>query len=206
MPTYNRPQFVPLAIKQFLNQDYPIKELIIIDDGSLKYKYKKHKSIRVVSLDRKKTIGWKRNLGISMSNSDVIMMWDDDDIYSKHRISYQLNPINKGVADATVFKDCIYHVLQSKQNFLASAKLHKQLWFAGYISGTLAILKSKCAGIHYPNVSLGEDQLFLNLLFAKKKINLKKLPHKNHFSYVRHNFNSFKFPINTYDGNWKQLS
>jgi len=34
MPTYNRRQFVPQAIKYFLRQDYPQKELIILDDGT----------------------------------------------------------------------------------------------------------------------------------------------------------------------------
>jgi glycosyltransferase involved in cell wall biosynthesis len=34
MPTYNRRHFVPQAIKYFLRQDYPHKELIILDDGT----------------------------------------------------------------------------------------------------------------------------------------------------------------------------
>src|SRR4030095_9083631 len=34
MPTYNRRLFVPQAIQYFLRQDYPRKELVIVDDGS----------------------------------------------------------------------------------------------------------------------------------------------------------------------------
>jgi len=34
MPTYNRRAFVPQAIYYFLRQDYPNKELIIVDDGT----------------------------------------------------------------------------------------------------------------------------------------------------------------------------
>ena len=34
MPTYNRREFVPRAIRYFLRQDYANKELIIIDDGT----------------------------------------------------------------------------------------------------------------------------------------------------------------------------
>ena len=34
MPTANRRQFVPEAIRYFLAQDYPNKELIVIDDGA----------------------------------------------------------------------------------------------------------------------------------------------------------------------------
>jgi hypothetical protein len=34
MPTADRRAFVPLAIRYFLAQDYPEKELIIVDDGA----------------------------------------------------------------------------------------------------------------------------------------------------------------------------
>ena len=34
MPTYNRREFVSQAIYYFLHQDYPNKELIIVDDGT----------------------------------------------------------------------------------------------------------------------------------------------------------------------------
>ena len=34
MPTYNRREFIPNAIRYFLRQDYDNKELIIIDDGT----------------------------------------------------------------------------------------------------------------------------------------------------------------------------
>lgn len=34
MPTYNRRAFVPQAIYYFLRQDYPNKELIIVDDST----------------------------------------------------------------------------------------------------------------------------------------------------------------------------
>ena len=33
MPTHNRRMFVPKAIEYFLRQDYPNRELIILDDG-----------------------------------------------------------------------------------------------------------------------------------------------------------------------------
>ncbi len=33
MPTANRQRFIPTAISLFLRQDYPEKELVIIDDG-----------------------------------------------------------------------------------------------------------------------------------------------------------------------------
>ncbi|HEY4988196.1 MAG TPA: glycosyltransferase, partial [Opitutaceae bacterium] len=34
MPTYNRRRFAARALRCFLGQDYPEKELVIIDDGT----------------------------------------------------------------------------------------------------------------------------------------------------------------------------
>lgn len=34
MPTYNRRSFIGLSLKAFEAQDYPAKELIIVDDGT----------------------------------------------------------------------------------------------------------------------------------------------------------------------------
>ena len=34
MPTFNRREFVAQAIQYFLAQDYPCKELVIVDDGT----------------------------------------------------------------------------------------------------------------------------------------------------------------------------
>jgi hypothetical protein len=39
MPTNNRRTFVPKAIEFFLRQDYPNRQLIIIDDGSDHYTF-----------------------------------------------------------------------------------------------------------------------------------------------------------------------
>ena len=33
MPTYERRRYVPQALQSFLQQDYPNRELIIVDDG-----------------------------------------------------------------------------------------------------------------------------------------------------------------------------
>lgn len=34
LPTYNRRRFIPLAPQCFLSQDYPDKELLLLDDGT----------------------------------------------------------------------------------------------------------------------------------------------------------------------------
>lgn len=36
MPTYNRQDLIPVALKCYLSQDWPDKELVVIDDGAIK--------------------------------------------------------------------------------------------------------------------------------------------------------------------------
>jgi len=39
MPTANREKFIPLAVKYFQRQDYPNKELVVLDDGNKPVKH-----------------------------------------------------------------------------------------------------------------------------------------------------------------------
>ena len=84
MPTWNRPLFVPQAVRCFLRQDYANKELIIIDDGEVRVTDDRpsHESIRYVSIDHRLTLGEKRNLAADLSRGDIIAHWDDDDWYA----------------------------------------------------------------------------------------------------------------------------
>jgi glycosyltransferase involved in cell wall biosynthesis len=64
MPTFNRRPFVPHALDYFLRQDYPRRELIIIDDGQdeIGDLVKDVPDVRYVRLHARASIGAKRNL------------------------------------------------------------------------------------------------------------------------------------------------
>jgi glycosyltransferase involved in cell wall biosynthesis/predicted O-methyltransferase YrrM len=89
MPTFNRPDFVPQAIRCFLRQTYPNKELIVVDDGDERAAahVPMDPSVRYVSVDRRMPLGAKRNLGVDVSAGDVIAHWDDDDWYAPEYLS-----------------------------------------------------------------------------------------------------------------------
>jgi glycosyltransferase involved in cell wall biosynthesis len=61
MPTANRRAFVPRAIQYFLRQDYPEKELVILDDGedSVADLIPADPRIRYLRETRRRTIGAK---------------------------------------------------------------------------------------------------------------------------------------------------
>ena len=101
MPTANREKFIPLAINNFLNQDYHNAELIIIDDGRAPVKslIPKHHKIRYFYKEKVSSIGTKRNFACEEANGEIIMHWDDDDWYAEDWINKHLIAIESTGAD-----------------------------------------------------------------------------------------------------------
>ncbi len=101
MPTYNRRRFVPQAITYFLRQDYPSRELIIVDDGTepVGDLVPDDASIRYLYREGRLTVGAKRNLACEAAKGEIIVHWDDDDWLADWRLSYQVESLLREEAD-----------------------------------------------------------------------------------------------------------
>lgn len=99
-PTYARPELLEEAIHCFLLQDYPgPKELIVLNDYAEQMLVFDHPEVRVINLPlRFRTVGEKRNAAIALAAHDLLFVWDDDDIYLPHRLSFSVAKLetNKG--------------------------------------------------------------------------------------------------------------
>ncbi len=95
MPTADRRSFVPRAIQSFLRQDYPDRELIVLDDGvdSIADLIPADDRIRYIRLSNRLTMGAKHNIGCQSARGEVIVHWDDDDWHAGWRISYQVREL-----------------------------------------------------------------------------------------------------------------
>src|SRR5258708_38752741 len=84
MPTAHRRRFVPGAIARFLAQDWPARELIILDDGddAVGDLAPEHPAIRYIRAPRHTSLGAKRNAACAAARGDIILHWDDDDWYA----------------------------------------------------------------------------------------------------------------------------
>ena len=93
-PTFNRRPFIPIMFECFRNQDYPKNriEWIIVDDGTDKIRdlieTSKIPQIRYFELDKKLSLGAKRNYMHEQAKGDIIVYMDDDDYYPPERISH----------------------------------------------------------------------------------------------------------------------
>lgn len=92
MPTCDRRPFIDRAIRYFLEQDYPNRELVVVDDGAdcVADLIPADPWIRYVRLPERRTIGAKRNLACEQARGDLVVHWDDDDWSAPRRLSYQV--------------------------------------------------------------------------------------------------------------------
>ena len=88
--TYGRPTLLGEAVKCFIDQDYPNKEMIIVNDQegvTLKLDKPQENIIIHNCSKRFKSLGEKRNHAMSLAMGDYICIWDDDDLYTPWRIT-----------------------------------------------------------------------------------------------------------------------
>jgi Methyltransferase domain/Glycosyl transferase family 2 len=108
MATYGRPHLVPQAVASLLRQTHPAVELVVVDDGpeSLAPLLPADDRVVHVRLERRQSIGAKRNIGIEAARGHLLANWDDDDWYAPWRIAYQVEQI--GNADVCGLTRLLY--------------------------------------------------------------------------------------------------
>ncbi len=91
--TYARPALLREAIWCFLQQDYPNKELIVVNDHAEPIYLDRHyPGVCVYNLpERSSTLGAKRNFSVRAARGDYLMTWDDDDLVLPWRISLSMS-------------------------------------------------------------------------------------------------------------------
>jgi len=193
MPTYDRRAFVPLALENFRRQDYPRKELVVVDDGrdAVGDLVEGRPDVRYVRLAMRTSIGGKRNLACRQPRGSVIAHWDDDDWYAPDRLRYQVAPIIAGEADMTgLVSD---HILELPRGdfWTTLPHLHRRLFVGDVHGGTLVYRASLLdSGIRYPETSLAEDAALIRQAAARRQ-RLLKLSNPGVFVYVRHGSNAW---------------
>jgi len=194
MPTCNRRAFVPFAIGLFLAQDYPNRELIIIDDGDDKIGELAEAvpGITYVPLKGRSSIGAKRNLACETARGQIIAHWDDDDWYAGNRLRYQAMPIIREEADITGLENSFVLDVSDGQFWTTSRRLHKRMFVGDVHGGTLVFRRSLIGqGIRYPELNLAEDAYLLSAA-THSGHRLGRLPNSGVFVYVRHDRNAWR--------------
>jgi len=172
MPTYNRRAFVPRAVTYFLRQDYPNRELIVLDDGTdaVRDLLPHDPRVRYERLGRRLTLGGKRNLGCERARGDFIAHWDDDDWMADWRLSYQVQALlDDPTADVCGLDRLLFYEPASDRAWEYIYPPGDRRWVAG---GTMCYRKSFWQRHRFPETNEGEDT---RLLWSARRASIVSL-------------------------------
>jgi glycosyltransferase involved in cell wall biosynthesis len=111
MPTHNRRSLIHVALKCYLSQDWPDKELVVVDDGAdiVRELVKQVVPDAVyIYLAEKQLIGTKRNLACEATSGEVICHFDDDDWSAAGRIRDQATRLLESGKQMTGYHSITY--------------------------------------------------------------------------------------------------
>ena len=155
MPTFGRPELVSESVAMFLAQDYPQKELIILNDCDGQIFRFDHPQVRVVNQSQRyATLGEKRNACIELAVGEVIAVWDDDDVYLPWRFSDAVREM--------LSRQAAFYRPSEFWAYWGDANLHDNQSTPGWVShGFCCFTKKLWETVGgYPQQSLGEDAVF----------------------------------------------
>ena len=201
MPTtWERRHFIPRAIHYFLRQNYPNKELLIVDneDGSLEKIIPAHPEIRYIKIPHKMTLGSKRNFCVRQSKGNLIMHWDDDDWMAPHRINYQVKDLLAANAMVCGINKIYYHEPKTGQSWLYKfPETMKKDWLAG---GSLLYTKTFWSAAPFPDVQEASDTPFI----LSRQLD-SFVAHKDYQFYVATMHSNNTSQKHTNDGAWHPI-
>jgi glycosyltransferase involved in cell wall biosynthesis len=160
MPTAGRRAFVPLAIGYFLRQDYPNRELVVVDDGAdpVEDLVPGDPRIRYVRLEQRTVLGEKRNIACRLARGAIICHWDDDDWMAPQRLSYQLTALLRSETAACGAAAQLYYDPAAGHAWLYRYPGIDGRWVAG---NTLCYRRELWQRAPFAPVAVGEDTRFV---------------------------------------------
>jgi len=160
LPTYNRRVFLPHAIHYFLRQDYPNKELLVVDDGpdAVGDLVPSDPRVRYVRLPQKITLGAKLNLCCSETRGPIIAQWDDDDWYARDRLTRQWQALRRTNADVCGISDLLYYDIGRGTGHRYIYPPRERPWLLG---ASLFFRRGLWERTRFVEVDVGMDALFV---------------------------------------------
>ena len=160
MPTRNRRWAVPRAIQYFLRQDYPNRELLIVDDGTDRIGdlIPGDSRIRYFELPRPASTGAKRNFACTNSKGTLIAHWDDDDWYAPWRLTYQVEQLLQANADICGLDRVLFYAPKEEKAWEYVYPPEQRRWVYG---ASLCYTRSFFETHPFADIRVGEDTCFV---------------------------------------------
>ena len=163
-PTFNRRPFIKTMFECFKNQDYPKNrmEWIIVDDGTDKIKDLIEASnipqIRYFEIDKKLTLGAKRNYMHKHVKGSIVVYMDDDDYYPPERVSHAVEMLQKNDKALCAGASEIYLYFKTMGKMIQAGPYGPNHATAGTFAFKTELLKDTK---YNDDASLAEERAFL---------------------------------------------
>ncbi|MBC8590681.1 glycosyltransferase [Wansuia hejianensis] len=163
----NKKNMMQNILNNFITQNYPNKELIIIlnyDNPSMKTWQKNidlWPNIKIFNLNNSHSLGKCLNYAVSNSKYPIIAKFDDDDYYAPEYLSNMIKVFS--FTDAYLIgKSCIY-IYFVEEEILSVSNRSKENKYVNRVNGsTLMFKKTIFDSVKFRDKNLGEDISFCN--------------------------------------------
>jgi len=177
-----RIEYFRRSFQCYLNQTYPNRELVIVNEGSLQYQQQirecvgQREDVRFIFLDGKYTLGALRNISIALCHGDLFVQWDDDDFNMPERLATQYAYLSKHTnARVCYLTDQLHYYFPTQQLYWENWEhfLSGQVQEFSLIPGTIMAYKEGFPA-RYPSAgtfaSAGEDSVLAHQLCEKTEV------------------------------------
>jgi glycosyltransferase involved in cell wall biosynthesis len=177
IPCFNREAFVGEAIESALAQDWPRKEVIVVDDGSTDGSAevcRKFGASIVFVQQENRGVSAARNLGLELAQGEMIAFLDSDDLWLPGKISAQMEQLLSSEAIAV----SVTHIrfdppVHIRSRYAVTDAPWQELFRRDILWATPTVVTRKCliqkVGQFRENLSHYEDRHFwLRLLLHGK--------------------------------------
>lgn len=157
MPTANRAAFVPGAVVCFLAQDFPERELLVLDNGTeaIEHLLPRDPRIRYQRAASTLKLGELRNRACELARGDILVHWDDDDWYPPDRISRQVDRLRKGAELCATSR--VYFLASDGSRAWEFHSGGTRPWLAG---SSFAYTRAAWRRCGFERIRVGEDSRF----------------------------------------------
>jgi glycosyltransferase involved in cell wall biosynthesis len=199
MPTRDRRHFAVQAVKYFLSQGYPNRELIVVDDGAdqIADLVASLAAVRYLQPRLRMSVGAKRNLACAAASGSLIMHWDDDDWMAPWRIEYQVRALLDQRVQVCGLRKLVHLDPVRQLSWIYTYPTATRPWIAG---GTFCYRKSLWERSPFPDVNVGEDTAFL---WRGRPGRVLAMPNSSFYVAVLHPGNTS--PKHTGDPWWRSI-
>lgn len=132
----------------YLDQTYPNKELVIVNEGTKEYQrdikdvVQDKPDIKMVFLDGSYTLGSLRNISMSLCSGEIWVQWDDDDFNISQRLMIQYQSLVNSKKSICYFTDQLHYYFPTKELYWENWKTPKGQLRYCLIPGTCMSWKS----------------------------------------------------------------